>query len=77
VTAAVVAAEPSAVMIAQRLPGAASAVQARAVALPFADRAFEDEVVAVWYWSDEGGAARLRMLCGGSQRCRTFNADFA
>ena len=51
---AVVAAEPSVVMIAQRLPGAAPAVQARAEALPFADRAF-DAVMAVLtlhHWSD-------------------------
>ena len=54
---AVVAAEPSAVMIAQRLPGAAPAVQARAEALPFADRAF-DAVMAVLtlhHWADRAG----------------------
>jgi SAM-dependent methyltransferase len=54
---AVVAAEPSAVMLAQRLPGAAPAVQARAEALPFAGRAF-DAVMAVLtlhHWADHAG----------------------
>src|SRR5262245_64932918 len=37
----VVAVEPSAVMIAQRSAGPATAVQARAEALPFPDRAFD------------------------------------
>ncbi len=54
---AVVAAEPSAVMLAQRPPGAAPAVQARAEALPFADDAF-DAVLAVLtlhHWADRAG----------------------
>src|SRR4051794_23884313 len=42
----VVAVEPSAVMIAQRPPSAAPVVQARAEALPFANRSF-DAVMAV------------------------------
>lgn len=53
----VVAVEPSAVMLAQRPPGAAPAVQARAEALPFADRAF-DAVLAVLtlhHWADRAG----------------------
>ena len=50
----VVAAEPSAVMIAQRPSGAASAVQARAEELPFADRAFDAvmAVLTVHHWTD-------------------------
>ncbi len=54
---AVVAAEPSAVMLAQRPSGAAPAVRARAEALPFADRAF-DAVMAVLtlhHWADRAG----------------------
>jgi SAM-dependent methyltransferase len=50
----VVAVEPSAVMLAQRPAHAARAVQARAEALPFADRAF-DAVMAVLtlhHWTD-------------------------
>lgn len=53
----VVAAEPSAIMLAQRLPGAAPAVRARAEALPFMDRAF-DAVMAVLtlhHWEDRAG----------------------
>lgn len=51
---AVIAVEPSAVMLAQRPPDAAPAVQARAEALPFADDAF-DAVLAVLtlhHWAD-------------------------
>lgn len=54
---AVVAAEPSAVMLAQRAAGAAPAVQAQAEALPFADGAF-DAVLAVLtlhHWADRAG----------------------
>jgi len=50
----VVAVEPSAVMLAQRPRDAAAAVQARAEALPFPDRAF-DAVMAVLtlhHWAD-------------------------
>lgn len=51
---AVVAVEPSGVMVAQRRTGAAPAVRARAEALPFPDRAF-DAVMAVLtlhHWAD-------------------------
>src|SRR5262245_51988590 len=50
----VVAVEPSAVMIAQRPPGAAPAVQARAEALPFPDRAFDAAmgVLTIHHWAD-------------------------
>lgn len=51
----VVAAEPSAVMVAQRPPSAAPAVRARAEALPFADRAFEAVLatLTLHHWSDQ------------------------
>jgi SAM-dependent methyltransferase len=53
----VVAAEPSAVMLAQRLPGAAPAVQARAEALPFTDRVFDAvmPVLTLHHWADRAG----------------------
>lgn len=53
----VVAVEPSAVMLAQRPPGAAPAVQARAEALPFADRAFDATmaVLTLHHWADRAG----------------------
>lgn len=53
----VVAAEPSGVMIAQRPPGAAPAVRARAEALPFPDRTFDVAmaVLTFHHWSDRAG----------------------
>jgi SAM-dependent methyltransferase len=50
----VVAVEPSAVMIAQRPPEAAPAVQARAEGLPFADRSFDAVmgVLTIHHWAD-------------------------
>jgi len=50
----VIAVEPSAVMVLQRAPGAAPAVQARAEALPFADGAFDATmaVLTIHHWSD-------------------------
>jgi len=53
----VVAVEPSAVMLAQRPPGAAPAVQARAEALPFADRTFDVAmaVLTIHHWADRAG----------------------
>ena len=50
----VVAVEPSAVMIAQRPAGAGPAVQARAEALPFADRTFDAAmaVLTLHHWTD-------------------------
>lgn len=58
----VVAAEPSAVMIAQRRPGSAPAVQASATALPFRDGDFAAAlaVLTVHHWPDRGrGLAEL------------------
>ena len=61
----VTAVEPSAVMIAQRPPGAAPAVQAGAEALPFADASFDAAmaVLTLHHWSDYGaGCAELRRV---------------
>jgi len=61
----VTAVEPSAVMIAQRPPGAAPAVQASAEALPFADASFDAAmaVLTIHHWSDfQAGAAELRRV---------------
>jgi SAM-dependent methyltransferase len=61
----VTAVEPSAVMIAQRPPEAAPAVQASAEALPFADASFDAAmaVLTIHHWSDfTAGAAELRRV---------------
>jgi SAM-dependent methyltransferase len=61
----VTAVEPSAVMIAQRPPGAAPAVQASAEALPFADASFDAAmaILTIHHWSDfRAGAAELRRV---------------
>jgi SAM-dependent methyltransferase len=62
---AVIAVEPSAVMIAQRPRGAAPVVRAVAEALPFADQRF-DAAMALWtihHWSDlDQGLAELRRV---------------
>ena len=73
---AVVALEPSAVMIAQRPPGAARVVQGRAEELPFADRSF-DAVMAVLsdhHWADRRrGLRELRRVA--RDRIVLFNAN--
>jgi SAM-dependent methyltransferase len=61
----VTAVEPSAVMIAQRPPGAARAVQASAEALPFDDASFDAAmaVLTLHHWSDfRAGCAELRRV---------------
>jgi SAM-dependent methyltransferase len=61
----VVAVEPSAVMLAQRAPDAAPAVQAPAEALPFPDGSFDAAlaVLTMHHWSDwRAGVAELRRV---------------
>ena len=60
-----VAVEPSRVMIDQRPPGAAPAVQARAEQLPFADGAFDAAmaVLTTHHWTDpQRGLAEMRRV---------------
>lgn len=62
---AVLAVEPSAVMIAQRPRGSARAVQAKAERLPVADDSFDAAmaVLTIQHWSDlERGLAELRRV---------------
>jgi SAM-dependent methyltransferase len=61
----VTAVEPSAVMRAQRPPGAAPCIEARAEALPFADRSFDATmaVLSDHHWEDRlGGLRELRRV---------------
>ena len=61
----VTAVEPSAVMIAQRPPGAAPVVQGSAEALPFDDASFDAAmaVLTIHHWRDfRAGAAELRRV---------------
>ena len=61
----VTAVEPSAVMIAQRPPGAAPVVQASAEALPFEDASFDAAmaIITLHHWSDwRVGCAELRRV---------------
>lgn len=61
----VVAVEPSAEMIRQRAPAAASAIQADAVRLPFKDGSFDAAlaILTVHHWRDrERGLAELRRV---------------
>jgi SAM-dependent methyltransferase len=61
----VTAVEPSAVMLAQRPPGAAPAVQASAESLPFADASFDAAmaVLTLHHWGDwRAGCAELRRV---------------
>jgi SAM-dependent methyltransferase len=73
---AVTAVEPSAVMIAQRPPEAASAVQASAEALPFDDASFDAAmaVLTIHHWSDfHAGCAELRRVA--RERVVVFSWD--
>jgi SAM-dependent methyltransferase len=75
----VVAVEPSAVMLAQRPPGAAPAVQASAERLPFADDAFDAAlaVLTMHHWSDwRAGIAELRRVARERIVLLTFDPDF-
>jgi SAM-dependent methyltransferase len=72
----VVAVEPSAVMLAQRVPGAARAVQAAAEALPFDDASFDAAlaVLTMHHWSDwRAGVAELRRVARGRVVMFTFD----
>ena len=65
----VVAVEPSAVMAAQRPPGAAPAVRAKAEALPFGDGTFGAAmgVLTVHHWGDRArGLAEMRRVASDS-----------
>jgi SAM-dependent methyltransferase len=64
----VAAVEPSAVMLGQRPPGAASAVRAQAEALPFGDRTFGAAmaVLTVHHWTDRPrGLAEMHRVADG------------
>jgi SAM-dependent methyltransferase len=72
----VTAVEPSAVMIRQRAPGAALAVQAQAEALPFADASFDAAmaVLTLHHWDDwRAGCAELRRVA--RERVVVFSWD--
>jgi SAM-dependent methyltransferase len=72
----VTAVEPSAVMIAQRPPGAAPAVQASAEALPFEDASFDAAmaIITLHHWSDwRAGCAELRRVA--RERVVVFSWD--
>jgi SAM-dependent methyltransferase len=71
----VTAVEPSAVMIAQRPPEAAPAIQAAAEALPFEDRAFDAAmaVLTLHHWTDwRAGLDELRRV---ARRVVVFSWD--
>ena len=75
----VTAVEPSAVMIGQRPPGAAPAVQATAESLPFADASF-DAGMAVWtvhHWADPAaGLGELRRVARDRVVVATWDPAF-
>jgi SAM-dependent methyltransferase len=74
----VLAAEPSATMRAQRPPGAAPAIEARAEALPFDDGMFDAAMacVTIHHWdSPEAGLAELRRVAKGPVVVFTFELD--
>lgn len=73
-----VAVEPSAVMVAQRPPGAAPAVRAVAERLPFADGSFDAALASltVHHWSDlAGGLAEMRRVSRGPVVVFTWASD--
>jgi SAM-dependent methyltransferase len=75
----VLAVEPSAVMLAQRAPGAARAVQAAAEALPFADGSFDAAlaVPTMHHWSDwRGGVAEMRRVAPKRRVMLTFDPAY-
>jgi SAM-dependent methyltransferase len=75
----VVAVEPSAVMLAQRAPGAAPSVQAPAEQLPFDDDSFDAAlaVLTMHHWSDwRAGVAELRRVAPRRAVMLTFDPAF-
>jgi SAM-dependent methyltransferase len=74
----VLAVEPSATMRAQRPPGAAPAVAARAEELPFDDDAFDAAMacVTIHHWEPpQGGLAEMRRVARGPVVVFTFDLD--
>jgi SAM-dependent methyltransferase len=74
----VLAVEPSATMRAQRPPGAAPAIAARAEALPLADASVDAAMacVTVHHWDSlDAGLAELRRVARGSVVVFTFELD--
>jgi len=70
--------EPSATMRAQRPPGAAPAIDARAEALPFEDDSFDAAMacVTIHHWEPpEAGLAELRRVARGPVVVFTFELD--
>lgn len=75
----VTAVEPSLEMIRQRPPGAASAIQASAEDLPFADDAFDAAmaILTVHHWTDTPrGLAELRRVTRGPVVLLTYDPAF-
>lgn len=72
----VVAVEPSELMISQRPPGAAEAIQASAAALPLADASFDAAMalLTVHHWPDIGAGLR-EMARVARKRCVIFTWD--
>src|SRR5919198_1530947 len=74
----VLAVEPSATMRAQRPPGAAPAIDARAEALPFDDDAFDAAMacVTIHHWTPpQAGLAELRRVAHGPVVVFTFDLE--
>ncbi|MEY2442725.1 MAG: hypothetical protein QOJ46_2151 [bacterium] len=74
----VLAVEPSATMRAQRPPGAAPAIEARAEALPFDDGSFDAAMacITIHHWEPpERGLAELRRVARGPVAVLTFDLD--
>ena len=74
----VLAVEPSATMRAQRPPGAAPAIDARAEALPFDDDTFDAAMacVTIHHWAPpQAGLAELRRVARGPVVVFTFDLD--
>lgn len=74
----VLAVEPSATMRAQRPPGAAPALDARAESLPFDDDSFDAAMacVTVHHWEDlDAGLRELRRVARGPVAVLTFDLD--